>query len=299
MSGWLSLRLERLHLPTGSWQCSQCQYLCLSEPIHLSDSATRVYSRRKKKLPSATNCQTAALCRLPPGWRLVLRQVAVPGCVQFSRRAFVECCSLSWVGTDNEATNELAPGAQLGPFVFESCLALTSVTFVMDRTNKSRALPDGSFAGPASKVFAFPQIFIFIGPKACENCKRLVEVDLMCTDITAIWGSNFAYCVALVDIWLPPKLQRIGKEAFLCCASLRELVIPTELRYLGIRAFCGCDQLSLFTLLDEADSARVIQAEDNTFLMCDKFARGSWIELLPPRATDSDAFDEELHKGLY
>ena len=135
-----------------------------------------------------------------------------------------------------------------------------------------------------------PLDFHFIGPMACENCKRLVEVDLMCTEITAIWGSTFAYCAALVDIWLPPKLRRIGKEAFLCCTSLRELVIPTELHYLGIRAFCGCDQVALLTLLDEADSARVIQAEDNTFLICDNFARESWIELLPPGDTDLDAF---------
>ena len=163
-----------------------------------------------------------------------------------------------------------------------------------------QGLPDGSFCGAGLTSLCLPCDFQFIGPKACENCKRLVEVNLMRTDITAIWGSTFAYCVALVDIWLPPKLQRIGKEAFLCCTSLRELVIPTQLSYLGIRAFCGCDQLiSLLTLLDEADSARVIQAEDNTFLMCDNFVRGSWIELLPPRDTDSDAFDEELHKGLY
>ena len=120
----------------------------------------------------------------------------------------------------------------------------------------------------------------------------------MRTEITAIWGSTFAHCVPLVDIWLPPKLQRIGKEAFLCCTSLRELVIPTELRYLGIRAFCGCDQLALFTLLDIDDSAKGIRAEDNAFLMCDNFARESWIELLPPRDPDSDAFDEELHTEL-
>ena len=110
----------------------------------------------------------------------------------------------------------------------------------------------------------------------------------MCADITAIWGSTFTYCVALVDIWLPPKVRRIGKEAFLCCASLREIVIPP------------CEQLSLFTQLDEADSDRGVQAEDNTFLMCDNFERVlDWIQLLPPRDTDSDAFDEELHKGLY
>ena len=42
------------------------------------------------------------------------------------------------------------------------------------------------------KSLRLPRDFHFIGPKACENCKRLVEVDLMCTDITAIWGSTFA-----------------------------------------------------------------------------------------------------------
>ena len=54
-----------------------------------------------------------------------------------------------------------------------------------------------------------------------------------------------------------------------------------------------------FTQLDEADTDRGAQAEDKTFLMCDNFERESWIELLPPRDTDSDAFYEELHKGLY
>ena len=103
------------------------------------------------------SCHQLQIVKLPPSvvclqdgvfqGCYVLRQVAAPGCVQFSRRVFAECCSLSGVGTDNEATNELAPGAQLGPFAFESCLALTSITFVMDRTNTSRALPDGSFCG--------------------------------------------------------------------------------------------------------------------------------------------------------
>ena len=46
----------------------------------------------------------------------VLRQVVAPGCVQFSRRVFAECCSLSRVGigNDTEATNDLAPGAPRG-----------------------------------------------------------------------------------------------------------------------------------------------------------------------------------------
>ena len=230
----------------------------------------------------------------------VLKEVVASECVQFSRRVFAECCSLYRVGigSDIETTNDLAPGAQLGPFAFESCLTLTSINFVMDQTNRSRTLPDGSFCGAGIESLCLPCDFRDIGPKACENCKRLVEVNLMCTEITAIWKSTFAHCVALADIWLPPKLQRIGKEAFLCCTSLRELVIPTQLRYLGFRAFCGCEQLALFTLLDCGDFERTIQTENNAFLMCDNFERASWVELLPPGDPDSDAFDEELHTEL-
>ena len=202
------------------------------------------------------------------------------------------------LSNDTDATNDLAPGAQLGPFAFKSCLTLTSINFVMDKTKKSRTLPDGSFCGAGVESLRLPSDFHFIGPKACENCKRLVEVDLMRTEITAIWQFTFAHCVALADIWLPPKLQRIGKEAFLCCTSLRELVIPIELQYIGIRAFCGCEQLALFTLLDFGDCERTIQAENNAFLMCDNFEKASWVELLPRGDPDSDAFDEEPHTEL-
>ena len=104
-----------------------------------------------------------------------LGQITAPGCVQFSRRVFAECCSLSIVGATSEAANVLAPGAQLGPFAFESCLALVSVTSPMARNHKSRALPDGSFCGAGIESLRLPPDFHFIGPKACENCKRLVD----------------------------------------------------------------------------------------------------------------------------
>lgn len=120
--------------------------------------------------------------------------------------------------------------------------------------------------------------------------KNLVEVNLMCAEIIAIRGSTFSYCVALTDVWLPPKLQKIGKEAFLCCTSLKEIVIPPKLRYIGARAFCGCEQLEVFTKLDGTDAWR---AERNAFLMCSNSRRESWIKLLPqPQDPDSDCFDD-------
>ena len=95
----------------------------------------------------------------------------------------------------------------------------SSITFAMDKkTDMPRTLPD-SFCGAGIESLCLPSDFHSIGPKACENCKRLVEVNLMCTGITVILYSTFAHCVALSDVWLPPRLTRIGKEAFLGCIS--------------------------------------------------------------------------------
>ena len=87
-----------------------------------------------------------------------LREVVVPGCVQFSRRVFTECCSLSRIGVNQAANddNVLAPGAQLGRYAFESCLTLTSTTFVMDQTNKARALPERAFCGSGLETLCLP-----------------------------------------------------------------------------------------------------------------------------------------------
>ena len=185
----------------------------------------------------------------------VLRQVAAPGCVHYGQRVFAERCSLGSVGVkyETEDSSVLAPGAQLGRHAFECCLTLATVTFNTDRTNKPRALPEGAFCGAGIEQLCLPHDFHNIGPRACENCKSLVEVNLMSTEITALLSSTFAHCVALQCIWLPPRLIQIGKEAFLNCVVLQEVVIPTELSDIGNRAFCGCEQLQRFTLPDWGD----------------------------------------------
>ena len=133
----------------------------------------------------------------------------------------------------------LALEAQPGRYAFESCLTLTSITFVTDHTNKPRALPEGAFCGAGIEQLCLPGDFHNIGPRACENCKGLVEVNFMCTEITALLHSTFAHCVALNCIWLPPRLTQIGKEVFLNSVALQEVV-----RDKGIRAFCGLQRFT-------------------------------------------------------
>ena len=99
-----------------------------------------------------------------------------------------------------------------GRYAFESCLTLTSITFARDHTNKPRALPEGAFCGAGIEQLCLPGDFHNIGPRACENCKGLVEVNLTCTEITALLHSTFAHCVALNCLWLPPQLRKLAKK---------------------------------------------------------------------------------------
>ena len=56
--------------------------------------------------------------------------------------------------------------AQLGRHAFESCLTLTSIIFVVDHTNKPRALPEGAFCGAGIEQLCLPDDFHNIRPRA-------------------------------------------------------------------------------------------------------------------------------------
>ena len=254
------------------------------------------------------SCEQLLIVKLPPSVTSLgdgafqgcyaLREVEAPGCVQYCRRAFAECCSLISVGVGQAADGSimLAPGAQLGQFAFESCLLLKSITFPMDCTSRQRSLPGGVFCGAGITNLYLPSDFQSIGQGACENCKRLIEVNLLSTEIHALLRCTFAHCEALACVWLPPRLTSIGKEAFLRCTALQEIAVPVTLREIGIRAFFGCEQLRCLTPSCLGEAEMTATAESNAFLLCEKFELATWIELLPTEGPDSDAFDEELRK---
>ena len=158
------------------------------------------------------SCQQLQIVKLPPSVVCLkdgafqgcyaLMDILVPGCIQFGRRVFAECCSLRHIGTNEKATNELAPGAQISPYAFESCLALSTANFEQIGASSvfRRYIPEGSFCGSGTEQLKLPSNFNFLGPIACENCKRLVLVDLSSTEIIAIWGSTFSHCVNLAQI---------------------------------------------------------------------------------------------------
>ena len=103
-----------------------------------------------------------------------------------------------------------------------------------------------------SFALSLPPDFTWVGPAACECCKRLQVVDLSRTDIVEILGSTFAHCSQLQTLNLSSKLRRIEQEAFLHCVSLREVYIPVTMLYIARRAFAGCTQLRTFSKAGKA-----------------------------------------------
>ena len=101
-------------------------------------------------------------------------------------------------------------------------------------SNCTRYTPDGCFLGSGIDQSDLPADFNFLGPAACENCKRLQRVDLFRADLSAIWGLP----LRIVRIWSNSAFQR-GYDALdkkpccvlrcvkctprlLCCMSLTE-----------------------------------------------------------------------------
>ena len=180
----------------------------------------------------------------------VLRQVAAPGCVQ-AGESLPNAVHLSGVVLKMKPQMSWPQERNWARLSLRAALH-SRLTFAMTRPTSLGLSLMAVSAGPASKPSAFPSTSILSAPRPVRTANGW-------------WRLTSARKPSSVAHHFGNSSSRRS------CASL------------GFVAFCGCDQLSLLTLLGEADSATIMQAEDTTFLMCDKFARESWIELLPPR----------------
>ena len=73
-----------------------------------------------------------------------------PGCKHFGHSVFADCCSMSQVGVEEDATNSLAPQAQVSSHAFESCRALLQINFENTEANPwncTRYIPVECFLG--------------------------------------------------------------------------------------------------------------------------------------------------------
>ena len=232
----------------GAWR--NCQHLQI---VHLDSTVISL--------------QTRVFCRC-----YALRKVLAPGCKQFGVQVFEECCSLIQIGIRNDATNQLAPQAELMPRAFEKCTALRQLDLEKSEytpASLTRCLPECCFLEAGLTSLTLPPDCTWIGSAACERCLHLQSVDLSCTEITEIMGSAFAHCKHLRSLRLPHKLRIIEQEAFLKCTSLTEVSVPPTLLYFARRASAGCTQLNQFQRTGKCMTWRGTYSRVNAFLRCD------------------------------
>ena len=256
----------------GAWR--NCQHLQI---VHLDSTVISL--------------QTRVFCRC-----YALRKVLAPGCKQFGTQVFEECCSLMQIGIKNDATNQLAPQAELMPRAFEKCTALRQLDLEQSEYNPNsltRCLPECCFLEAGLTSLTLPPDFTWIGPAACERCLQLQLVDLSRTGITEIMGCAFAHCKHLRSLRLPNKLRTIEQEAFLKRTSLMEVSVPPTLLYIARRAFAGCTQLNRFQRAGKCMTWRGTYSRANAFLRCDNRDMPQWVRWLPRNRKDEDQWADD------
>ena len=144
------------------------------------------------QLPSTVVClQDGAFRR-----NYVLHTVIAPGCKYFGLWVFEECYALAQIGDQSMILNQLAPQARFRPRAFEKCSALQQLNFERteyDPTDQYRSIPEGCFFAAGLESLFVPADFNWMGPAACEHCKRLRVVDISQTEISEILGGTFAH----------------------------------------------------------------------------------------------------------
>ena len=188
---------------------------------------------------------------------------------------FEECYSLAQIGDQSATVNQLAPQAQFRPRAFEKCSALQQLNFERteyDPTNLNRDLPEGCFFEAGIESLFLSADFNWMGPAACEHCKRLRSVDISQTKISEILGGTFAHCSQLQQLRLAKAVRRIGRDALLNCTSLGELRTPPTLLYIDKRAFAGCIQLRMLIRVGSKATWRGTYAEHDAFESCNQLA---------------------------
>ncbi len=100
----------------------------------------------------------------------------------------------------------------------------------------------------SAKETAVPDFVTTIGENAFSNSD--VTAVYLPDKLEFIGKDAFSWCTKLKEIYLPESLKVIEQCAFSNCESLEKITFPQNLKYIGANAFRACSALKEFTLPD-------------------------------------------------
>ena len=154
----------------------------------------------------------------------------------------------------------------IGPYAFNSCSGLTSVTLLSSVTS--------------------------IGNGAFFRCSGLTGAFAIPVGVTAIGDQTFEYCSGLTSVEIPDSVTSIGEDAFEGC-GLTSVVIPDSVTSIGVDAFRECENLGSVVV-----GRNVARIGGNAFAYCGKLGKVTF-RGNEPRFADYDDSEEEYHNQFY
>lgn len=107
---------------------------------------------------------------------------------------------------------------------FKGCENLTKINFpkTLQRIEKN------AFYGCYRlEYLRFPETLNYIGDAAFKNCKSLTDIYFPENILLEEIGEQAFYNTNLIDVELPAKTSKIGKEAFYSCDNLQSILLPS------------------------------------------------------------------------
>ncbi|WP_418854978.1 leucine-rich repeat domain-containing protein [Prevotella sp.] len=132
----------------------------------------------------------------------------------------------------------------IGPFAFDGCSGLTSLTLPAGITS----IGSYAFYGCSGLTsLNLPAGITEIGDHTFYCCSRLTSLNLP-AGITKIDFYAFYGCRGLTSLNLPAGITEIGNGAFSGCSGLTSLNLPAGITEIGDYAFQGCSGLTSLNL---------------------------------------------------
>lgn len=127
---------------------------------------------------------------------------------------------------------------QLGCYVFDHCLSLTSINIPLSVTS----IGDNALSSTSLENVNIPSSVTSIGRYAFYHCRHLKSVNIP-SSVTEIGKCAFRECDSLTSVNIPSSVTEIGEYAFQWCESLKNINIPSSVTEIKEGTFSECKSL--------------------------------------------------------
>ena len=146
---------------------------------------------------------------------------------------------------------------QLGCYVFDHCLSLTSINIPLSVTS----IGDNALSSTSLENVNIPSSVTSIGRYAFYHCRHLKSVNIP-SSVTEIGKAAFRECDSLTSVNIPSSVTEIGEYAFCYCDHLKSVNIPSSVTEIKEGTFCDCRSLEKINIPSSVTEIGIVAFED-------------------------------------